>query len=447
MQRTFLLIVTGAKAVLNHPRVLLGLFIAVVFPVLLAFVMHYFLSTAGDNAASAARLRTGTIHDVLRTLILTLPETTQLASAIATLQAKNPDFTDMVVAYRIGDEVAVVAPTTTAPERLPLDATFTRAHIAPDTPVSFEFYDGIARVWETTSSFADTAGVTWYVVTRQHFSDFDALIAAREWYAYSLLLLICCFLVTLGYWLVRDIDYRAELTALQAKFAEQGQITNMIAHELRAPLTAMRGYASMIGEQQPVGTPVHTYAVRIDEATERLLRIVNDFLEMARLQSGQLQLTLGAVAVAEVVQKVCDEVRPLATAKALELSVRVPDEPVIITSDHARLHQILTNITSNAIKYTASGRVTLELTSHARFVEIRIKDTGAGISAEHQQKLFTPFFRVENADTSKITGTGLGMWITKQLTTLLGGTIGVESIKDVGTNIVLTFPCQATPPK
>jgi signal transduction histidine kinase len=95
---------------------------------------------------------------------------------------------------------------------------------------------------------------------------------------------------------------------------------------------------------------------------------------------------------------------------------------------------------SNAIKYTQNGAIELSIEEKSAYIEVRVKDTGMGISAEDQKKLFAPFFRVANEDVSKITGTGLGMWITKQLIELMGATIGVESIKGVGTHIVISIP-------
>ena len=101
--------------------------------------------------------------------------------------------------------------------------------------------------------------------------------------------------------------------------------------------------------------------------------------------------------------------------------------------------QVVTNIVTNAIKYTESGSVTLECAYKTNILTIKVKDTGTGISADDQQKLFAPFTRVGGVDDSAITGSGLGMWITKQLVELLGGSVGVESIEGIGTHIVMTF--------
>ncbi len=241
-------------------------------------------------------------------------------------------------------------------------------------------------------------------------------------------------------WQIRNIDYEQRYQLSEANRNEQTQISNMIAHELRSPLTAMRGYASMIIESTDSASAAHTYAQRIDESTSRLVQIVNDFLEVARLQSGQLQIAPVESDVVAIIGKVTDELRPLADAKGLQLICETGTSAITAIVDPARVHQVLTNIVSNAIKYTKEGKVVVELSSTARELEFRIKDTGAGISAENQKKLFTPFFRVQNDDTNVIVGTGLGMWITKRLVESQQGTIGIESIKNVGTNVVVSLP-------
>jgi signal transduction histidine kinase len=111
----------------------------------------------------------------------------------------------------------------------------------------------------------------------------------------------------------------------------------------------------------------------------------------------------------------------------------------MVNADGERLKQAITNILSNAIKYTPRGSITISLEQRSDRVELRVQDTGTGIGADEQKQLFAPFFRTKSADQSKTTGTGLGMWITKQLIEAMGGSIGVESIRGIGTHIVVTL--------
>jgi signal transduction histidine kinase len=167
--------------------------------------------------------------------------------------------------------------------------------------------------------------------------------------------------------------------------------------------------------------------------------LVSDFLEVARLQSGKLKIEKTQVDLREVLSLVTEELQLTAKEKGLTLVYESPVQPVLMQTDRARMIQVITNMVSNSVKYTPSGAVELECQKEAGKIRINIKDTGTGISAEDQKKLFAPFTRVGDVDHTSIAGTGLGMWITKQLVDLLDGEIGVESIQGIGTHIVITF--------
>ena len=181
------------------------------------------------------------------------------------------------------------------------------------------------------------------------------------------------------------------------------------------------------------------HAKRITDSAERLLTIVNDLLDVARIQSGKLAFQKENFDVSEVVIAVIDELHISAQEKNIILKHIGTDTSHVVMGDRMRLHQAITNLVSNAIKYTKDGEIELSVAQKFNKVIVRVKDTGMGISAEDQKQLFAPFFRVKNDDVSQITGTGLGMWITKQLIELMGAKIGVESIKGVGTHIVVTL--------
>lgn len=440
--KLLLLLASGAKQVIHQPRILFVLILVIVFPALLTIMLQQFLAVASDNYTTAARQRIGTVHDTASILFRsTNADAAVLNIYIAEMLRANPDISEMVLAKQTDDGIVLVASNdeSSIGGTVTDEAPYTRSLVTQGNPIAAEFFVKGERFWDTTSSFV-YENERWFIVTRQSFGNFDTVLLNREMIAYSVLVLAFLFLFGLGYWLVRDIDYQTKYSLIRQKLDEQGQISNMIAHELRAPLTAMRGYASMISEHTNEGEQIHEHASRITDATERLVRLVNDFLEVARLQSGQLAIVPASVTLATVITHACDELRPLAEQKKLELVSDVTGaETISILSDEARLHQILANITSNAIKYTPSGRVTIELRDNRKTVEIRVKDTGTGISADDQKRLFAPFFRVQSEYTSTVTGTGLGMWITKQLIENLGGTIGIESIKNVGTNVVITF--------
>jgi two-component system sensor histidine kinase EvgS len=194
-----------------------------------------------------------------------------------------------------------------------------------------------------------------------------------------------------------------------------------------------------LAESQTISEKEKTFVDAVQKSTERLLALINDFLEVARIQSGKMNLELQTVDVQPTILAVIEALQPIAKEKGLELSFHKLAVPVALKTDTKRFYQVLQNLISNALKYTEKGSVDITLDLAPKVVSVRIKDTGMGISAEDQQKLFAPFSRVGGVEHTKISGTGLGMWITKQLVETLGGTITVESIKGVGTHVIVSF--------
>jgi signal transduction histidine kinase len=239
--------------------------------------------------------------------------------------------------------------------------------------------------------------------------------------------------------MARQVDYRARFTESTNQLREHERFTSTIVHELRAPLTAMRGYASMIEEDTSLPSATRAQGEQIKRSAARLVALVSDYLEVTRLRSGAATLERTPLDIGASVRAVAAELEPMAHDKHLTLSVTTPETPVTAPSNQKLLTQALTNLVSNAIKYTPQGHVEVVVVDEAYAVEVRIKDTGMGMSAEDQKRLFAPFSRVGDDTAKAVTGSGLGMWITKLLVEQLGGTIGVESIKGVGTHVVMRF--------
>lgn len=440
---------TGARKIFGHPRILFIVILAVVFPILLLFLANQFLSVGTENFETLERSRAGIMHDAVHGVIAsTNGDTAQLQAFLTEVAEKNADITKFRIAKLTRqNEIILLAALDESRINEPVldEEAYHRALLTSGTPITFEFVTNEILYWQTFSAYTDDAGEVWFVLTEQSFESFANVVAGREWLAYALLGLVYVFLLGLAYWQIKDIDYRAKFKRATQQLHERDQFANVIAHELRSPLTAIRGYASLIEETPDVSEQVRSHVTRVRESTERQVRLVNDFLEVARLQSGSFKIDLQETNLPAVLQKICDELQPLVKEKDLILRTDLPSRIEPIQTDGTRIEQILTNIVSNAVKYTKEGSVDVVLIDRDDILEIRVKDTGVGISAENQKKLFAPFYRVENSDTKKITGTGLGMWITKRLVEHLGGTIGIESIQDVGTNVVIKLP--KTPPQ
>lgn len=213
-----------------------------------------------------------------------------------------------------------------------------------------------------------------------------------------------------------------------------------VSHDIRTPMNAIMGLVMLLREEADNPEHVLEYTQRIDAASQHLLGLINDVLDMNKIEGGNTTLNLEAMSLAEIVEELNTIIRPQAKAKNQEFDIFASSftyEHLI--GDKLRINQILINILSNAVKYTpAGGRIEMQVNelpqvmndySHIQFV---IKDNGYGMSPDYLKVIFDPFTREQNLAKSKIQGTGLGMAITKSLVDLMGGTINVESEEGKG---------------
>jgi len=238
-------------------------------------------------------------------------------------------------------------------------------------------------------------------------------------------------------------DYALLYRRIKEVDTMKDEFISMASHELRTPITAIRGYISMIieGSMGEVSQKIKEILGRVDTSSERLHTLVEDLLNVSRIEQGRIKIEPKPVEVSKTIQEVIEELSIQAQDSKLKLEYHKPSSPIPkINADPDRLKQILINIVSNAIKYTVKGSVEVFLESKNGSIEIKIKDTGIGMSAEQRNHLFEKFYRIKDDRTKKVKGTGLGLWITKQLVELQKGKIFVDSIENVGTQVTIVFP-------
>ena len=412
-----------------------------VFPVIFLLLAEHFFDAAYTNVQTAERKQVGTLHDVLTTVVETGAfEQADFATFTTRQLADDADLKEIRLLERTPEGLRIIwSADQSAIGSIEEDTT--GYDLAPQNGQTFIFEEIIAgsRLWQAVRVVNAEAGQQYYIYSQHSLAATDELMIDRKNDAYWGLGIVFLFLIALAYWLNRQTEWAARYKKQTALLAERDLFTNMIAHEFRTPLTAIKGYASLLGDSETLKVNERQHLEKITLSTERLLDLVNDFLEVARIQSGKMQLTKEPLDVQSVCAEVVAALTPIASEKNLVLTVAELSAPVMLETDHQRFYQVLQNLVSNSIKYTKSGAVEVVVEETPLQVSVRIKDTGMGISAEDQQKLFAPFARVGGVESTGVTGTGLGMWITKQYVELLGGTIAVESIKNVGTHVVLSF--------
>ena len=219
-----------------------------------------------------------------------------------------------------------------------------------------------------------------------------------------------------------------------------------VSHELRTPMTSIKGYVELLldGEVGDLTTDQRTFLEVVRANTDRLARLVNDVLDLSKIEAGRLDLSPETIDLAAIVEQVRAELAPQAVAKGLLLAVEIPAGLPPLEADPARLHQILLNLAANAIKFTAEGRVAITARVGRNGVDVAVADTGIGIEPEALAFVFDEFRQADDGISRRFGGTGLGLSISHKLAELHGGTITAASVPGAGSTFTLTLPVVAS---
>lgn len=240
---------------------------------------------------------------------------------------------------------------------------------------------------------------------------------------------------------------RSNVDLFQANRVKSEFLTN-VSHELRTPLNAIIGFAELLSDNpQVAGEPrMVRYVENIQTSARQLLELINDLLDLARIEAGKLVLRMERVNPPDVCESLMNFMRPLAHKKGIELSLHVNGPIPLITTDPGRLQQILYNFLSNAIKFTPpDGQVRLEVSmAAADRVKLSVTDTGPGISPEHQEEIFEKFRQLDASVTREHSGTGLGLAISRELAGMLNARIELVSSPGKGASFSLIIAVGGT---
>jgi signal transduction histidine kinase len=232
---------------------------------------------------------------------------------------------------------------------------------------------------------------------------------------------------------------------LEIASQHKSQFVANMSHELRTPLAAILGYAELMQEGF-YGTPSEKSMdalTRIRSNGKHLLGLINTVLDIAKIESGQFSLNLAEYALENVVETVRAATESLAETKKLALKTEVAKRLPIGLGDEQRLTQVLLNLVGNAIKFTDAGEVRISALAMNGHFTVAVTDTGPGIPAEEQKRVFEQFHQVDSSNTKAKGGTGLGLAIAKQIVEMHGGRIWVESILGKGATFQMELPVRA----
>ncbi len=432
----------GLLEMRSNSRLMFVAVLLFVFPLLFVWITQSFFEVSYSNIETTEKKRVSILHDVLATMLIYQNSDVSINQLITTVVNENDDITKIRIVEKDSNGFKILYandPSFVGKYEVADDSYRSLPMSSQNQSIVVSTINQGVRTWQTFRSLELSDKRELFIFSEHSFAVVDSVMFARRQQSYLGLTAIFIFLIALAVWLKRQVNWEKSHSNLAKQMQERDLFSNMIAHEFRTPLTAIKGYSSFLLESKNLSTEENRFAYNIRTSAERLVILVNDFLEVSRLQSGKLKIENVEIDVGNIVKVAVQDLTNMAKEKGLSLNYKESSLPVLLKTDAARLTQVLVNLISNAIKYTERGSVEVKVTDTRAGVTIIIEDTGMGISADDQQKLFTPFTRVGDVDNTTITGTGLGMWITKQLVALLRGTVGIESIKGVGTHVVLNF--------
>jgi signal transduction histidine kinase len=220
---------------------------------------------------------------------------------------------------------------------------------------------------------------------------------------------------------------------------------SLVSHELRTPLTSILGFSSymLTGKLGQVAETQRTALESIHRQAKRLSAIISDFLDISRIESGKIEMKKEAVPVAQVADRVVEDLRPQASEKGIRVSTRIEEGslPLVAQGDEQRIAQVFTNLVGNALKFTdPQGAIDVTLARHNGEVVCKVRDSGCGIPPDELDRVFDRFYQVEKVVTRKSGGTGLGLAIVKNIVEAHGGRVWIDSAVGQGTEVSFSLP-------
>lgn len=442
---------TGIDFIREHPQIwftaLLALFIACAF----VYVSLRFASVASEAQEQLYNDRAGWLLDAVVALSPTMRyDTSAVRNIMTEVTAKNETIVTFSMMLPHGDSMWLRQVASGGVEEgvsVPFDPLlqFVAVSAMGDPHNAYRatrVVDGERR-FVTMRAVTDEEGASMGVLyVELKLTEADRRMATELRVSWAVLAGVLIIILILFFRHARIVDF-ATLYKKQIEIDQmKDSFLSMASHELKSPLSVIRGYIEYLEDDDLEKSQRKEFLRRIALSADELRQLVDDILDVSRIEMGRLRFSPDSVKPAEVVSEVLEMFRMTASQKGIGL-VYTPNETDgarVIRVDRGRLKQVTVNLISNALKYTLQGTVTVTTIQVGDAFELAVRDTGVGMSAEEQQKLFGKFYRVEAEETKGVRGTGLGLWITKYLIEHMSGTISVESIKGEGSRFVVRFP-------
>lgn len=436
----------GISFVRENPRILYSFVLLIFVPAAFFFNTYSLVSNMEQDIDRITQRKAVLMEHVINSLVSEkISERVSLQSAVDSIVTDNREVLSLAILEpeNEGSRFRVVASSKSESINQVTDnIQYTLAWNKSDG-IAFLDSDAEGRFWRITHQLVDIDGNRSGLITMAFsLRDSDALIERTVNRSYLVLLATVVIVLLLVSNQARLFGYVLTLNKLKEVDEMKDNLVSMASHELRSPLAAIRGYLELLADKHiNFDDEAKHYLENISHSVDRLNTLVSDMLEVSRLEGNRVPLDMVRIDPQSLIAQSVEELRSQAVQKGLELTV-LDVEKAFVHADIDRTKEILINLIGNALKYTVHGTVQVSGRVKEDTYLITVADTGFGISAEDQKKLFQKFSRIQNKDTQAITGTGLGLWITYELARRMNGTITVESIEGIGSHFTLHLPLE-----
>jgi len=434
----------GVRRLDRHRQLAYTLFMAAIILAAFIYMATLFLGIARDAQEDLYDVRRATLQDAFVQFAHDeLYNTSELNSAIENIARLNTSIREFKVIDRRGSEPVIVA-------ALNEDAVGSQPDVSQEVHSRTALFDPASsgvretqkdgeRFFENVRAISnpDTGDVVAISLIRHTLSAADTAVERDIRNSIILFAVVMGVVMILFFRHSRIVDYATLYRKLKEVDRLKDDFISMASHELRTPLTIIRGYAEFLSDS-PLDTEQRNNVDNIKAAAQHLDNLVADMLDVSRIEQGRMSYEYEPCDPADLLADVSEQFEARAEEKGLDLSYE-NDGTASIETDPGRLKQVLINLVGNAVKYTKEGEVRIKSYVENEKQIIRVSDTGVGMSKEEQDQLFHKFARVGDTRTKRIRGTGLGLWISKQIVEEMEGTITVESIKGKGSDFILKF--------
>lgn len=434
----------------ENPRIIYSLVLIFFIPLAIYFNTYLAISRFEDNLNKVIRSKAALAEDIVKFAardILDNPE--KMEKLIKETKELNEDIGDFKIfsfdkEKDIFQTVASSGQGEVGGEAANSEENFYQrlAWNEPENNVSYMSAGDNGREWNVIETIrGENGGKKALVLLSFPLKEFDKMNSQAETRSYLVLagtIIVILLLIANN---ARLFGYALTLTKLKEIDAMKDTFISMASHELKSPLTSMKGNVEFLREEiEPhLNDQGKHYIQNIAGSVDRLEMLVGDILEVSRLEGNRIPINISSVEAGPLIEKSIEEIKPQLVRKNLAFNFAPADLPKI-KADPDRAKQIIINLLSNAVKYTPKGKIEILTEVKDKELLITVADTGVGISAENLAKLFQKFSRIYNDETKTISGTGLGLWISRELARKMGGDITVESIQGVGSHFTLRLP-------